>query len=127
MIVGPYDLTPELFYTVVVQTLDSWRVIIRGVELAPGGGTPAEIAAGVLRRNAGPVLRAGHGHFWPMWPSDFGKSFAGAWGALGEDYLRGQAELMTRESTRLGRVTSCFRPGRGFRFAAIESASQPDF
>ncbi len=114
MIVGPYDLTPELFYTVVVQTLDSWRVIIRGVERAPGGGTPAEIAAGVLRRNAGPVLRAGHGHFWPMWPSDFGKSFAGAWGALGEEYLRGRTALMTRESARLGRVTSCFRPGRGF-------------
>lgn len=114
MIVGPYDLGPELVYTVVVQTLDSWRVILGGVERAPGGGTPAEIAAGVLRRNAGPVLRAGHGHFWPMWPSDFGKTFAGAWSVLGEDYLRGQAALMTRESARLGRVTSCFRPGRGF-------------
>lgn len=114
MIAGPYDLTPELFYTAAVQTLDSWRVILLGVERAPGGGTPAEIAAGVLRRNAGPVLRAGHGHFWPMWPSDFGKAFAGAWDVLGEDYLRGQAALMTRESARLGRVTSCFRPGRGF-------------
>lgn len=114
MIVGPYDFTPELFYTVAVQAFDSWRVLLRGVERAPGGGTPAAIAAGVLRRNAGPVMRAGHGHFWPMWPSDFGKTFAGAWGTLGEDYLRGQAALMTRESARLGRVTSCFRPGRGF-------------
>ena len=61
MIVGPYDLTPELLYTVVVQTLDSWRVILRGAERAPGGGAPKEIAQGVLRRNAGPVLRAGHG------------------------------------------------------------------
>lgn len=114
MIVGPYDLTPELFYTLVVQTLDSWRVIFLGVERASGGGTPAEIAAGVLRRNAGPVLRAGHGHFWPMWPSDFAKTFAGAYPVLGEEYLRGQCALMTRESARLGRVTSCFRPGRGF-------------
>ncbi len=114
MILGPYDLTPELFYTLVVQTLDSWRVIVYGVERAPEGGTPAEIAKGVLRRNAGPVLRAGHGHFWPMWPSDFAKALAGAWGTLGEEYLRGQTALMTRHSARLGRVTSCFREGRGF-------------
>lgn len=114
MIVGPYDLTPELAYTLVVQTWDSWRVIRRGIEPAPGGGTPREIAAGVLRRNAGAVLSAGHGHFWPMWPSDFGKAFAGAWGVLGEDYLRGQCALMTKESARLGRVTSCFSERRGF-------------
>ena len=114
MIVGPYDLTPELVYTLVVQTLDSWRVIAFGVERAPGGGTPAEIARGVLRRNAGPVLRAGHGHFWPMWPSDFGKTLAGAWEVVGGEYIRQQTEWMTRESARLGRATSCFSEKRGF-------------
>ena len=114
MVVGPYDFTPELFYTIVVQTLDSWRVILRGVEREPGGGTPEQIAKAALRRNAGGVMRAGHGHFWAMWPADFGKTFAGAWNTLGEAYLRGQAALMTAESARLGRVTSCFGPRRGF-------------
>lgn len=114
MIVGPYDVTPEMLYTVVVQTLDSWSVIVYGAVPAPGGGTEAEIAAGVLRRNAGPVMRAGTGHFWPMWASDFGKTIEGAWDTLGPDYLRGQVELMTAHSARAGRVTSCFRPGRGF-------------
>ena len=114
MIVGPYDVTPEMLKTVVVQTLDSWRVIAFGAERAPGGGTPREIAEGVLRRNAGPVLRAGSGHFWPMWPSDFGKTFAGAWPVLGGDYLRQQTAWMTQESARLGRVTTCFSERRGF-------------
>lgn len=114
MIVGPYDVTPEMLKTVVVQAVDSWRVIAHGAERAPGGGTPREIAAGVLRRNAGPVFRAGEGHFWPMWPADFGKTFAGAWGVVGGGYLRQQVEWMTRESARLGRVTACFSERRGF-------------
>jgi hypothetical protein len=103
-----------MFAALGLNAWDSWRVILRG-GLPPGpGGTPAEIAAGALRRNAGAVLRAGEGHFHFLWVADFGKSLAGAWGTLGVDYLAGQIERVTDESARLGRVPSCLRAARGF-------------
>lgn len=113
MIVGPYDVSPEFLSGAALITLDSWRVHLLGLPRAPGE-TPAEIAAGVLRRNAGAVLRSGEGHFHYLWPSDFGKALAGAWGSLGEEYLAGQIDLMTRASGRLGRVASCFTATHGF-------------
>lgn len=113
MIVGPYDVTPEMALSLALLAADSWRVILFGLPRAPEK-TPAELAAGVLRRNAGPVLRAGEGHFRFLWIADFGKALAGAWATLGVDYLAGQIERVTRESGRLGRVPSCLRAGRGF-------------
>lgn len=112
MKLGPYAATPEALFSVALNATDAWRLAVEGVRRAPGD-TPAEIASGVLRRNAGAVLNAGEHHFRFMWVSDFGKSLRGAWGTLGADYLGGQIDLMTRESARLGRVPSCFR-WRGF-------------
>ncbi len=113
MIVGPYDATPEMLAGLALNAWDSARLILRGFpreEPAP----PAEVAARVLRRNAGAVLRAGEGHFRFLWTADFGKALTGAWQTLGVDYLGAQIEFMTRESARLGRVPSCFRAARGF-------------
>ena len=113
MKLGPYAVTFEAPYSVALNALDAWRVILFGIPRAPGA-TPAEIARGVLRRNAGPVLYAGEGHFRFMWVSDFAKSLRGAWDVLGADYLGGQIDLMTRESARLGSVPSCFTSFHGF-------------
>ncbi len=113
MKLGPYAVTLEAPLSVALNALDSWRVILFGIPRAPGDA-PAEIARGVLRRNAGPVLYAGEGHFRFMWVSDFAKSLRGAWGVLGADYLGGQIDGMTRESARLGHVPSCFTSRRGF-------------
>jgi hypothetical protein len=110
---GPYAVTFEAPYSVALNALDAWRVIAFGIPRAPGE-TPAEIAGGVLRRNAGPVLYAGEGHFRFMWVSDFAKSLRGAWDVLGADYLGAQIDLMTRESARLGCVPSCFTSLHGF-------------
>lgn len=96
-----------------MNAVDAWRVILFGIPRAPGD-TPAAIARGVLRRNAGPVLYAGEGHFRFMWVSDFAKSLRGAWDVLGADYLGGQIDAMTRESSRLGYVPSCFTSLHGF-------------
>ena len=113
MIVGPYDVTPEMFAGLALNAADSWRVGLFGLPRGPQT-TPAEIAAAALRRNARAVLRAGEGHFHFLWTADFGKTLTGAWETLGVDYLAGQIEFMTRQSARLGRVPSCFRAARGF-------------
>lgn len=113
MKLGPYAVTFEAPYSVALNAVDAWRVILFGIPRAPGD-TPAEIARGVLRRNAGPVLYAGEGHFRFMWISDFAKSLRGAWDVLGADYLGGQIDAMTRESARLGYVPSCFTSRHGF-------------
>ncbi len=114
MIVGPYDVTPEMFAALALNAADSWRVCLTGLPRSPET-TPAGIAAAALRRNAHDrSLWAGAGHFRFMWIADFGKSLTGAWGTLGVDYLGGLIERMTRESARLGRVPSCFRASRGF-------------
>jgi hypothetical protein len=113
VIVGPYDVTPEMLAGLALNAADSWRVCLRGLPRA-AETTPAEIAAASLRRNARAVLWAGEGHFRFLWIADFGKALTGAWAALGVDYLAGQIDLMTRESARLGRVPSCFRAARGF-------------
>lgn len=113
MKLGPYAVTPEAPLSVVLNAVDAWRVILFGIPRAPGAA-PAEVAAGVLRRNAGTVLNAGEGHFRFMWVSDFGKSLRGAWGVLGADYLGGLIDRMTRESARQGHVTSCFDRLHGF-------------
>jgi hypothetical protein len=110
---GPYAVTFEAPLSVALNAADAWRLILFGIPRAPGL-TPAGIAEGVLRRNAGPVLYAGEGHFRFMWVSDFGKSLRGAWDVLGAEYLGGQIDFMTRESARLGRVTSCFTRFHGF-------------
>jgi hypothetical protein len=110
---GPYAVTLEAPLSVALNAVDAWRVILFGVPRAPGV-TPDAIARGVLRRNARGVLRAGEGHFWFMWVSDFGKSLRGAWDVLGADYLGGQIDLMTRESGGRGHVTSCFTALHGF-------------
>lgn len=113
MIVGPYDVTPEMAWALALNAADSWRVILGGLPRGPER-EPAEIAAAALRRNAREVLWAGAGHFRFMWVADFGKALTGAWDVLGVDYLDGLIDFMTHESDRLGRVPSCFRVGRGF-------------
>ena len=113
MKLGPYAVTFEAPLCAALNAFDAWRVILFGIPRAPGG-TPVEIARGVLRRNAGPVLYAGEGHFRFMWVSDFAKSLRGAWDVLGADYLGGQIDAMTRESARLGCVPSCFTRFHGF-------------
>jgi hypothetical protein len=110
---GPYAVTFEAPLTVALNAADAWRVILFGIPRAPGG-TPSEIARGVLKRNAGPVLYAGEGHFRFMWVSDFAKSLRGAWDVLGADYLGPQIDGMTTESARLGYVPSCFTSFHGF-------------
>lgn len=113
MIVGPYDVTPEMFAGLALNAVDSWRVCLlglpRGVETSP-----REVAAAALKRNANAVLWAGTGHFRFLWIADFGKALTGAWDVLGVDYLGAQIEAVTTESARLGRVPSCFRAARGF-------------
>jgi hypothetical protein len=113
VIVGPYDVTPEMFAGVALNAADSWRVCLFGL---PRGAEsePAALAAAALKRNANAVLWAGAGHFRFLWVADFGKALTGAWETLGADYLGAQIESMTKESARLGRVPSCFRPSRGF-------------
>ncbi len=113
MKLGPYAVTFEAPYSVALNAVDAWRTILFGIPRAPGD-SPTEIARGVLRRNAGPVLYAGEGHFRFMWVSDFAKSLRGAWDVLGADYLGGLIDGMTRESARLGGVTSCFTSLHGF-------------
>lgn len=113
MIVGPYDVGPELFWSLALNASDSWRVCLAGLPRSPERA-PAELAAGALRRNARGVLWAGAGHFRFMWVADFAKALTGAWGVLGVDYLGGLIDFMTLESSRLGRVPTCFRAGRGF-------------
>lgn len=113
MTVGPYAVTPELVASLALNAWDSWRVCLFGLPRAPEG-TPAELAAGALRRNAGAVLTAGEGHFRFLWIADFGKALTGAWKTLGVDYLAAQIERATDESIRLGRVPSCLRVARGF-------------
>lgn len=115
MIVGPYDVTPEMFWGLALNAADSWRVCLRGLPRAPEQA-PADVAAAALRRNARSVLWAGEGHFRYLWIADFGKALTGAWTTLGVEYLAGQIDLMTRESARLGRVPSCFRAARGFDY-----------
>jgi hypothetical protein len=110
---GPYAVTLEAPYSVALNAVDAWRVILFGIPRAPGN-SPAEIARGVLRRNAGAVLYAGEGHFRFMWVSDFAKSLRGAWDVLGAEFLGGQIDAMTRESARLGYVPSCFTSRHGF-------------
>lgn len=124
MKLGPYAVTFEAPLSVALNAVDAWRVILFGIPRAPGG-SPAEIARGVLRRNAGPVLYAGEGHFRFMWVSDFAKSLRGAWGVLGADYLGGQIDAMTRESARLGYVPSCFTSRRGFDMPWARGDSLP--
>jgi hypothetical protein len=110
---GPYAVTAEAPLSVALNALDAWRTILFGIPRAPGD-SPAEIARGVLRRNAGPVLYAGEGHFRFMWVSDFAKSLRGAWPVLGGAYLGGLIDAMTVESERLGAVASCFTSLHGF-------------
>ena len=55
---GPYAVTLEAPFSVALNAVDAWRLILFGVPRAPGA-TPREIAQGALRRNAGPVLYAG--------------------------------------------------------------------
>jgi hypothetical protein len=110
---GPYAVTFEAPLSVALNAVDAWRVMLFGIPRAPGR-SPSEIASGVLRRNAGPVLYAGEGHFRFMWVSDFAKSLRGAWDVLGARYLGGQIDAMTRESARLGYVPSCFTSLHGF-------------
>ncbi|MDE2510376.1 MAG: hypothetical protein KGL74_04580 [Elusimicrobia bacterium] len=110
---GPYAVTFEAPLSVALNAVDAWRLILFGIPRA-AGLTSSGIAEGVLRRNAGAVLYAGEGHFRFMWVSDFGKSLRGAWDVLGDEYLSGQIDFMTRESARLGHVTSCFTRFHGF-------------
>jgi hypothetical protein len=113
MRLGPYAAEPEGLKTLVIAAGGALRMKLFGLPRVPGA-TPVEIAQNVLRANAQGVLRAGSEHFWPMWPSDFGKAFKGAEHALEPGYLREQIERMILESARLGRVTSCFSTSRGF-------------
>lgn len=113
MIVGPYDVTPEMLAGLALNAADSWRVNLLGLRRS-AESSPREIAAASLRRNAREVLWAGEGHFRFLWIADFGKALTGAWDVLGADYLGVQIEKITHESDRLGRVPSCFRSGRGF-------------
>ena len=124
MKLGPYAVTFEAPYSVALNAFDAWRVILLGVPRAPGAN-PAEIARGVLRRNAGPVLYAGEGHFRFMWVSDFAKSLRGAWDVLGADYLGGLIDGMTRESARQGYVKSCFTSLHGFDMPWARGDSLP--
>ncbi|HXT01530.1 MAG TPA: hypothetical protein VN915_12710 [Elusimicrobiota bacterium] len=124
MKLGPYAVTLEAPYSAALNALDAWRVILFGIPRAPGEN-PAEIAHGVLRRNAGAVLYAGEGHFRFMWVSDFAKSLRGAWDVLGADYLGGLIDAMTRESARKGRVTSCFTSLHGFDMPWARGDSLP--
>jgi len=110
---GPYAVTLEGVPSLVLGALDSFRVNLQGIPRLPGD-TPAEVAAEVVRRNAGKVLIAGSGHFWFMWVSDFGKALRGVQKVLPAPYLRGLIELMIVESVRKGRVTSCFNAWHGF-------------
>jgi hypothetical protein len=113
VIIGPYDVTPEMFAGLALNAADSWRVNLFGLKRSPETSA-ADVAAATLRRNARSVLWAGEGHFRFLWIADFGKALTGAWKTLGADYLGSQIESMTRESARLGRVPSCFRAARGF-------------
>jgi hypothetical protein len=113
VIVGPYDVTPEMLAGLALNAADSWRVCLFGLPRGPQA-PPADVAAAALRRNARGVLWAGTGHFRFLWIADFGKALTGAWETLGVEYLGAQIELMTSQSARLGRVPSCFRSSRGF-------------
>ena len=109
----PYSVTREGARSLGLVIKSSLRVRFRGIPELPGE-TPREIAAAALRHNAREVLWAGSGHFRYMWVSDFGKALRGARAALEEGYLARQVAYMIRESARLGRVTTCFSPRRGF-------------
>lgn len=111
--IGPYSVSLEGLPSLAINAFDSLRLRWRGVPALPGD-TPAEVAKEVLRRNAGVVLAAGSGHFWFMWPTDFGKAIRGALRVLPPAYLRGLIDYMIRESFRLGRVPSCFTARHGF-------------
>lgn len=113
MKLGPYAVHPESVAALALNFIDSQRLRFGGIPALPGA-TPREIAAEVLRTNARGVLWAGTGHFRFMWPSDFGKALRGSLQVLPRPYLRGLIAYMARESARLGRVTSCFTPRRGF-------------
>lgn len=113
MNIGPYAVTSEALASLVLNAADSLRLHALGVP-RQAGTTAAELAREALRRNARGVLYAGSGHFHFMWVSDFAKALGGAWDVLGAEYLGRQIDWMTSESGRLGRVTSCFSPRRGF-------------
>lgn len=85
----------------------------------------ASLCRAVLRGNAGPLLRAGEGHFHYLWVSDFGKSVRGAAVALPRDYLRSQLSLMLRHSIAAGHVTSCFSLRRGFDMPCARADNLP--
>lgn len=86
---------------------DAQKVREEGIPVVPGE-TPEEIAAQVLRANAGPILRAGSGHFHLMWTADLGKAFAGALRVLPREYLAGLVSRILTVSAKLGRVPTCF-------------------
>lgn len=113
MNLGPYAVTSETLVSLAINAADSLRLNLLGVPRLPQA-TAAELARESLRRNAQGVLWAGSGHFHFMWVSDFAKALGGAWDVLGAEYLGRQIDWMTAESARLGRVTSCFSPRRGF-------------
>ncbi|MBI4676402.1 MAG: hypothetical protein HY748_02345 [Elusimicrobia bacterium] len=113
MLIGPYTVTAEGVVSLARHVADSIRVRARGIPALPGDN-PVEIAGEVLRRNARKVFMAGAGHLRFMWVTDSGLAMRGAEKVLPLTYLRDLIRFMVAESRRLGRVPSCFRPGRGF-------------
>lgn len=124
MPIGPYAAAPESLPTLALMVAGAWRIRFFGVPRVPGESA-IEIAKNVLRANARVVLKAGSGHFWPMWPSDFAKTLKGAEHALPPAYVRGLLDRMLSESARLGRVPSCFSSLRGFDMPWTRGDSLP--
>jgi hypothetical protein len=109
----PYRVTHESVRGVLLNPWDSFGLKLFGIPRLPGDN-PAAIAKEALRGNAHGVLYAGKGHFRFMWASDFAKACRGAKSALPAEYLAAQVALMIRHSKRMGHVSSCFTPSRGF-------------
>lgn len=107
MKVGIYDLTSEGVKQLAYIFFDSQRVRFGSIPKLTGS-TPQEIAAQVLRHNAGSVLYAGQGHFHFMWMADFGKAIRGAFTTLSSEYLGKLIEKVILDSSHRGEVSACF-------------------
>lgn len=106
---GPYAWSFQGAQTLVDIVRDRQRVLRHGIPRKEADSV-GDVAAAVLRDNAGPVLAAGGGHFRAMWTVDLGKAFAGAMRVLPRDYLKGLVARILDESIRRDRVPTCFTP-----------------